>query len=56
MLQLATIERVVGYSLVKKHGGYIEVQSDLNAGTTFSIYLPIGHISGNADKTADCRY
>jgi len=33
----------VTYSLVKKHGGYIEVQSELNAGTTFSIYLPIGH-------------
>ena len=31
----------VSYSLVKKHGGYIEVQSEVNAGTTFSIYLPI---------------
>ncbi|MBF0496069.1 MAG: sensor histidine kinase, partial [Deltaproteobacteria bacterium] len=31
----------VSYALVKKHGGYIEVKSKVNVGTTFSIYLPI---------------
>jgi two-component system, NtrC family, sensor kinase len=31
----------VTYALVKRHGGYIEVQSQVNAGTTFSVYLPI---------------
>jgi len=31
----------VTYALVKKHGGYVEVQSKINSGTTFSIYLPI---------------
>jgi two-component system, NtrC family, sensor kinase len=30
----------VTYALVKKHGGYIEVQSEVGQGTTFSIYLP----------------
>jgi signal transduction histidine kinase len=28
------------YGIIKKHGGYIEVQSELDEGTTFSIYLP----------------
>lgn len=31
----------VTYALVKKHNGHIEVQSELNVGTTFSIYLPV---------------
>jgi signal transduction histidine kinase len=29
------------YAIVKNHGGYIEVKSELQKGTTFSIYLPI---------------
>jgi signal transduction histidine kinase len=29
------------YGIVKKHGGYIEVNSKINVGTTFAIYLPI---------------
>jgi len=38
----------VSYALVKKHGGYVEVQSQVNSGTTFSIYLPVPDISGEA--------
>jgi signal transduction histidine kinase len=30
----------VSYSIVKKHGGRMEVQSAMGAGTTFSIFLP----------------
>jgi len=29
------------YGIIRTHGGYIEVKSELNKGTTFSIYLPI---------------
>ncbi|HDK43769.1 MAG TPA: two-component sensor histidine kinase, partial [Desulfobacteraceae bacterium] len=29
------------YEIVKKHGGYIEVESQVQAGTTFSIFLPV---------------
>jgi PAS domain S-box-containing protein len=32
----------VVYSIVRKHGGYIDVVSEVNVGTTFSIYLPAG--------------
>jgi two-component system NtrC family sensor kinase len=28
------------YNIIRTHGGYIEVKSELNKGTTFSIYLP----------------
>ncbi len=31
----------VSYALIKKHGGYIEVQSEVDKGTTFSIFLPV---------------
>ncbi len=31
----------VTYSIVKAHGGYIEVGSELNVGTTFSVFLPV---------------
>lgn len=31
------------YGIIKKHGGYIEVKSKMNIGTTFSIILPITH-------------
>ncbi len=29
------------YEIVKKHGGYIEVESQVQAGTTFSVFLPV---------------
>ncbi|MBI3652364.1 MAG: PAS domain S-box protein [Acidobacteria bacterium] len=28
------------YSIIKNHGGYIFVESDIGSGTTFSLYLP----------------
>jgi CheY-like chemotaxis protein len=32
------------YSIIKKHDGYISVDSELNVGTTLSIYLPASKI------------
>ncbi|MBW1732090.1 MAG: GHKL domain-containing protein [Deltaproteobacteria bacterium] len=29
------------YGIVKKHGGYVEVKSEVNVGTTFTVYLPV---------------
>ena len=34
------------YGIIKKHGGYIEVKSKINIGTTFSIYLPAAGQAG----------
>jgi PAS domain S-box-containing protein len=31
------------YSIISKHGGYIAVESEAGAGTTFSVYLPASH-------------
>lgn len=30
----------ISYSIIRQHDGYLEVESKLNTGTTFSIYLP----------------
>jgi PAS domain S-box-containing protein len=30
----------IAYSVVKKHGGYIDVESQIGEGTTFYVYLP----------------
>ena len=29
------------YGIIKKHGGYVEVKSEVNVGTTFTVYLPV---------------
>jgi signal transduction histidine kinase len=29
------------YSIIRAHGGYIEVKSEIDKRTTFSIYLPV---------------
>jgi two-component system, NtrC family, sensor kinase len=39
----------LSYGIVQKHGGRIEVESKQGAGTTFSVYLPVRHVTVNAE-------
>ncbi len=38
------------YGIIRTHGGYIEVKSEINKGTTFSIYLPIAKNNEEEDN------
>ena len=38
------------YGIVEKHGGYIEIASKLDEGTTFSVYLPVYHSSNDTEQ------
>ncbi|SMC16519.1 Signal transduction histidine kinase [Desulfacinum hydrothermale DSM 13146] len=40
----------VTYSLIRKHGGHIEVQSQVGSGTTFSVFLPVLNVE---EETAE---
>ena len=42
------------HSIIKKHGGTIEVESTFGKGSTFSIFLPLGN-SIETNKNPDCR-
>ena len=37
----------VTYSLIKTHGGYIKVDSEIGRGTTFSVFIPAVTDDGN---------
>ena len=39
------------YSIIKNHGGMIEVKSEVNKGSTFSIYLPAAQGAETASET-----
>ncbi len=41
------------YGIIKKHGGYVEVKSEVNKGTTFSIYLPIASDESDEKTTGN---
>ncbi len=38
------------YSIIKKHNGIIEIESEINSGTTVSIFLPSADKLENSDK------
>ena len=40
---------MISYKIIKEHGGKIEVASEMNKGTTFSIFLPLKKKKKNAD-------
>ncbi len=41
------------YAIIKRHGGLITVNSQLNVGTTFSVYLPASQNKGHFQTDAD---
>jgi len=45
----------VAYSIVKKHDGYIGVESSLGRGTVFSVYLPAVKVSMPAETARETR-
>jgi PAS domain S-box-containing protein len=35
----------MAYGIIKQHGGYVEVESEVGMGTTFRIYLPVHQVA-----------
>jgi len=34
----------VTHSIIERHGGYIDVESEYGVGSTFSVYLPVKQV------------
>lgn len=47
-LGLATV-----YSVIKNHGGYVEVESQVGEGTTFHLYLPASEVAAPLEVTGE---
>ena len=43
------------YGIVKAHGGYIDVASKVNEGTTFTVFLPEAETAAGTPATPDAR-
>ncbi|MBD3234422.1 MAG: PAS domain S-box protein [candidate division Zixibacteria bacterium] len=44
------------YSIIKKHEGYIDVNSELNVGTEFIIYIPASEKQVETEEKADLHF
>ena len=39
----------LSYSIIRKHGGHLEVESEIDKGTTFQVWLPVKQIEQNLE-------
>ena len=46
----------ISYGIIKQHGGYINVYSEMDRGTVFKIYLPLMEEAAVQDKQAEASH